>query len=82
MASRQRPATITRWGNLTAGVWIVAEFSMPDINLGATLTCGESGVPVYDTDITYANYVFNPPSPEDFTRLPRAVNNGAISRCE
>src|SRR5882762_911810 len=67
-------------GNLTGqAVDSVAEFSMPEINLGATVDLwANPGVPVYDTDITYANYVFQSAiHPEDFTRLATRSDNGA-----
>jgi hypothetical protein len=56
----------------------VAELSMPDMNFGATVDLwANPGVPVYDGDITYANYVFQSAlHAEDFTRLAARSDHG------
>ena len=56
----------------------VAEFTMTNKNFGATVDLwANPGVPVYDTDISYANYMFESAlHPEDFSRLATRTGNG------
>ncbi|HXI70462.1 MAG TPA: hypothetical protein VNN22_08925 [Verrucomicrobiae bacterium] len=56
----------------------VGEFSMTNANYEARVDLwANPGVPVYDTDISYANYVFQSAiHPEDFTRLATRSDHG------